>query len=83
MTSDVKSKATWIFRYSRTDKQVNRDGRPVVGLNAKIDWEVFPPDLNRIHEEERKSYAGAKPIDMIRFVHLLRRDAKMTGWVRP
>ena len=40
-------------------------GDPLVGLNAKIDWEAFRPDLNRIYEKERKSNAGAKPIDVV------------------
>ncbi len=26
---------------------------PLVGLNAKIDWEAFRPDLNRIPPDER------------------------------
>lgn len=47
----------------RTDK-LTEMGDPLVGLNAKIDWEAFRPDLNRIYEKERKSNAGAKPIDV-------------------
>lgn len=48
----------------RTDK-LTEMGDPLVGLNAKIDWEAFRPDLNRIHEKARKSNAGAKPIDVV------------------
>lgn len=40
-------------------------GDPLVGLNGQIDWEAFRPDLNRVYEKERKSNAGAKPIDVV------------------
>ncbi len=40
-------------------------GDPLVGLNGQINWEAFRPDLNRLHEKERKSNAGAKPIDVV------------------
>lgn len=40
-------------------------GDPLVGLNAKIEWEAFRPELNRVHEKARKSNAGAKPIDVV------------------
>jgi IS5 family transposase len=40
-------------------------GDPLVGLNDQINWEAFRPDLNCVHEKERKSNAGAKPIDVV------------------
>jgi len=40
-------------------------GDPLVGLNAHIDWEMFRPDLDKIHNKARKSNAGAKPIDVV------------------
>jgi IS5 family transposase len=40
-------------------------GDPLVGLNHRIDWEAFRADLSRVHEKERKSNAGAKPIDVV------------------
>ena len=40
-------------------------GDPLVGLNDQINWEAFRPDLNRVHKKERKSNAGAKPIDAV------------------
>jgi transposase, IS5 family len=46
-------------------------GDPLVGLNAIIDWEAFRPDLNRVHEKERKSQAGAKPSDVVLMFKLL------------
>ena len=40
-------------------------GDPLVGLNQRVDWEAFRADLSRVHEKERKSNAGAKPIDVV------------------
>ena len=52
-------------------QQLTEMGDPLVGLNAVIDWEVFRPDLNRVHEKERKSNAGAKPFDVVLMFRLL------------
>lgn len=41
------------------------------GLSARIDWEAFRPELNRIHEKNRKSKAGAKPFDVVLMFKLL------------
>ena len=48
----------------RTAKLIQM-GNPLVGLKELIDWKAFRPDLNRLHEKERKSNAGAKPIDVV------------------
>lgn len=40
-------------------------GDPLVGLKARVDWEAFRPELKRVYEKERKSNAGAKPIDVV------------------
>ena len=40
-------------------------GDPLVGLKARIDWEAFRRDLNRVHVKDRKSNAGAKPFDVV------------------
>lgn len=37
-----------------TAAQLTEMGDPS-GLNARIDWEAFRPDLNRVHEKDRKS----------------------------
>ena len=43
----------------------------MIALNAHVDWEAFRADLNRVHlgagvhSGERKSNAGAKPIDVV------------------
>ena len=46
-------------------------GDPLVKLNAQINWEAFRPDLVRVHEKERKSQAGAKPIDVVLMFKML------------
>ncbi len=46
-------------------------GDPLVKLNAQINWEAFRPDLARVHERERKSNAGAKPIDVVLMFKML------------
>lgn len=52
------------FDLERRAAKLTAMGDPLVKLNEQIDWEAFRGDLNRIHEKpDRKSAAGAKPID--------------------
>ena len=51
----------WQFRF----KKLEQTGNPLHTLNKVIEWESFRPLLNRIHEKERKSRAGAKPYDVV------------------
>jgi IS5 family transposase len=60
-----KVKQPGFFDIAERTNKLTEMGDPLVGLNAKIDWEAFRPDLNRIYEKERKSNAGAKPIDVV------------------
>ena len=46
-------------------------GDPLVGLNARIDWEAFRSDLNRVHNKARKNNAGARPHDVILMFKIL------------
>lgn len=46
-------------------------GDPLVALKARIDWEAFRPDLDRVHEKERKTQAGAKPFDVVLMFQVL------------
>ncbi len=46
-------------------------GDPLVKLNAQINWGIFRPDLARVHDKERKSNAGAKPIDGVLMFKML------------
>ena len=43
----------------------------LVGLNNQLDWEAFRPDLSHVHEKERKSNVGARPIDVVLMFKLL------------
>jgi IS5 family transposase len=53
------------FDIAERTAKLTQMGDPLVGLKEQINWEAFRPDLNRAHEKERKSNAGAKPIDVV------------------
>jgi len=54
------------FDIERRAEKLSAIGDPLVKLKAQMDWEAFRADLNRVHEKkERKSAAGAKPIDVV------------------
>jgi deoxyribose-phosphate aldolase len=46
-------------------------GDPLVDLNIRIDWEAFRLDRVKVHEQTRKSNAGAKPIDVVWLFQML------------
>ena len=52
-------------------EQLARKGDPLVSLNAQINWEAFRSELDRIHDKERKSAAGAKPYDVVLMFKML------------
>lgn len=54
-----------LFDIEERAAQHTEMGDPLVGLNARIDWEAFRPDLNRVHEKDRKNKAGAKTFDVV------------------
>jgi IS5 family transposase len=41
--------------------QLTKTGDPLVALKARIDLKAFRPELERVHEKDRKSQAGIKP----------------------
>ena len=53
------------FDVAQRTAKLTQMGDPLVGLNEQINWEAFRHDLNRVHEKERKSNAGARPIDVV------------------
>ena len=59
------------FDIAERTAKLTQMGDPLVGLKEQIDWEAFRPDLNRLHEKERKSSAGAKPIDVVLMFKML------------
>ena len=66
-----KVKQPGFFDIAKRADKLTEMGDPLVGLNAKIDWEAFRPALNLIYEKERKSNAGAKPIDVVLMFKIL------------
>jgi IS5 family transposase len=40
-------------------------------LNALIDWEIFRPDLNKVHEKTGQSHAGRPPFDTLLMFKIL------------
>lgn len=49
------------IRLDRIDKNTD----PLVTLNKMIDWELFRPALESLHDKPRKSNAGAKGYDVV------------------
>ena len=60
-----KVKQPEFFDIAERTNKLTEMGDPLDGLNAKIDWEAFRLDMNRVYEKERKSNARAKPIDVV------------------
>ena len=60
-----------LFDVEERAAQLTEMGDPLVGLNARINWEAFRPDLSRVHEKDRKSQAGAQPFDVVLMFKLL------------
>lgn len=60
-----------LFDLEERRAKLTQLGDRLIGLNERVDWEAFRPDLNRIHEKPRKSNAGAKPIDVVLMFKLL------------
>ena len=61
----MKHRQPGLFDIEERTAKLTKMGDPLVELKARIDWEAFRPELNRVHEKARKSDAGAKPIDVI------------------
>lgn len=55
----MKHRQPGLFDVEERAAQLTQMGDPLVGLKARIDWEAFRPELNRIHEKDRKSQAGS------------------------
>ena len=67
----LRRKQPGFFDIEKRVKKLTQMGDPLIALNAQVDWEAFRADLNRVHHGvgvdggERKSNAGAKPIDAV------------------
>ena len=51
--------------------QLEESGNPLPRLDKLVDWEVFRSMLERVHEKERKSNAGAPHYNVIVMFKLL------------
>lgn len=60
-----------LFDVEERAAQLTEMGDPLVGLNLRIDWEAFRAELNRVHQKDRKSQAGAKPFDVVLMFKIL------------
>ena len=67
----MKHRQPGLFDVEERAAQLTKMGDPLVGLNARIDWEAFRPALKRVHEKDRKSQAGAKPFDVVLMFKIL------------
>ena len=59
------------FEVQERAGQLAKMGGPRVGWKARIDWEAFRPELERVHDKARKSAAGAKPSDVVLMFKML------------
>lgn len=57
--------------WQERQSKLNEKKDLLVRLNNIIDWELFRPLLEQIHDKPRKSKAGRKPIDVIVMFKLL------------
>ena len=67
----MKHRQPGLFDIEERTAKLTKMGDPLVELKARIDWEAFRPELNRVHEKARKSDAGAKPIDVVLMFKIL------------
>jgi len=65
------AKAPGFFDMEERSAQLTAMGDPLVHLNVQINWEAFRGDLKKVYEKERKSNAGAKPIDVVLMFKIL------------
>ena len=53
------------FDIDRRLESISRMGDPLERLAAENPWELFRPLLATVHEKDRKSAAGRKPLDVV------------------
>lgn len=53
------------FDIDRRLESISRMGDPLERLAAEIPWELFRALLEKVHEKDRKSAAGRKPLDVV------------------
>ena len=53
------------FDIDRRLESISRMGDPLERLATEIPWELFRELLEQVHEKDRKSAAGRKPLDVV------------------
>jgi transposase, IS5 family len=66
-----KPRQPGFFDIQERAEQLSRMGDPLVALKAQVNWEAFRSELERIHDNPRKSAAGAKPYDVVLMFKML------------
>jgi IS5 family transposase len=61
----MKHRQTGLFAVKVRAAQLTKIGDSLLGLNARIDWNGFHPELERVHDKDRKNQAGTKPFDAL------------------
>ena len=67
----AKGYVAGLFDMDERLSKLTRMGDPLVELKEMIDWEAFRGDIEKAREKERKSAAGAKPIDAVLMFKIL------------
>lgn len=62
---------TGLFDLEFRCRELEKNGDPLVKINAVIPWEEFRPILNQVREKDRKGPAGRKPFDVILMFKIL------------
>jgi IS5 family transposase len=62
---------TGLFDLEFRCRELEKNGDPLVKINAVIPWDEFRPLLNQVREKERKSPAGRKAFDVILMFKIL------------
>jgi transposase, IS5 family len=63
-------------------QSVSKMGDPLERLDTAVPWESFRSLLGGVHEKERKSNAGRKPIDVVLMFKIpTRRSRNQTGLI--
>ena len=51
-----------LFDVEERTAKLTKMGDPLVALKARVDWEAFRPELNRVHEKDRKRIGKVMPV---------------------
>lgn len=57
----------WIIRRKSQSRATDQNGWLLAGLKRpdRLEWNGFHPELERVHDKDRKNQAGTKPFDVL------------------